>query len=295
VLCIGNAIVDLICERHLDDVSHADAFVPHFGGAVANIALLAAHAGARVALAGGVGDDAWGHWLRARLEHAGVDVGHFEMVPGVGTRLALVVVDARGEGHYTFYGEPSGVAARLGDELEEALAASTGLFLSSNTLHGDDERELTERARRLALDAGLPVVFDPNLRLGRWSSRAQAAATVNAFVPGATLVCANLAEAQLMTGEDDVERAAQALLKAGAANVVITLGAEGAILRGKLRRDAPGVPVRVVSSVGAGDTVTAVLLARLESSGWYEPALAAGLPDAMAAAARACERWGAAD
>ncbi len=45
-----------------------------------------------------------------------------------------------------------------------------------------------------------------------------------------------------MTGEDDPERAALALLKAGARIVVITLGAGGAILRGELRADVPGVP-----------------------------------------------------
>src|ERR1700683_4310008 len=104
------------------------------------------------------------------------------------------------------------------------------------------------QAGQLALELDRPVIFDPNLRLHRWPSRADAAASANACVPGALLVRANLAEAELMTGERDPERAASAILKAGARLVVITLGARGAILRGELDADAPGADVEVLST-----------------------------------------------
>ena len=58
-----------------------------------------------------------------------------------------------------------------------------------------------------------------------------------------------------MTGEDDPERAALALVKAGARMVVITLGAEGAILRGELRADVAGVPA--TGQLGGRDAVRA--------------------------------------
>jgi sugar/nucleoside kinase (ribokinase family) len=75
--------------------------------------------------------------------------------------------------------------------------------------------------------------------------------------------------------------------------VVITLGARGAILRGQLRADAPGVSARVVSTVGAGDVLTGILLGKLGLSGFYPPAVAAAMREAVAESARACERWGA--
>jgi sugar/nucleoside kinase (ribokinase family) len=150
-------------------------------------------------------------------------------------------------------------------------------------------------AREAALAADRPIVFDPNLRLHRWRSAADAAASSVACVRGALLVRCNADEAALMTGEDDPERAAQSLVKAGARLVVITLGSGGAILRGELRADAPGVPARVVSTIGAGDVLTGVLLARLAATGFYPAAVAAGLRDAVEAAARVCERWGAVD
>jgi fructokinase len=296
VLCLGEALVDLICERPAASVDQADAFAPHFGGAVGNVALLAARAGARVALAGGAGDDPWGRWLRDQLAAAGVALERFTLTEGVATPLALVTLDADGEATYTIYGESIGTVVRaLGDGVEAAVADGAGLFISSNTLVGEAEREVTMRAHAAALEHGLPIVFDPNLRLHRWRSRADAAATANACVHGALLVRANAAEARLMTGEDDLERAAVAILKAGARNVVISRGADGAFARGKFRRDVPGVPARVISTVGAGDVLSGFLLARLAATGFYEPAIAASLPDAVAAAAQCCERWGAVD
>ena len=293
-LCLGEAVIDLICERPLEDLALADAFVPHFGGAVANVAVIAARHGAHVALAGGAGDDVWGRWLRDRLEREGVGLSLFELAPGSPTPLALVAVSRAGEPTYQIYGETiATVVGALSGRLEEAMKDAAAVYISSNTLVGPAEREVTMRARELALELGRPVVFDPNLRLHRWRSRAEAAAAANACVPGALLVRANAEEARILTGEDDLERASLALLKAGSRMVVITLGPAGAILRGEMRLDVPGRPAAVLSTIGAGDVLTGVLLARLATSAFYPPALAASLPEAVTQASLACERWGA--
>jgi fructokinase len=275
-------------------LAEARAFVPHFGGAVANVAVVAAREGASVRLAGGAGDDAWGVWLRDRLTREGVDASLFRLLGGYRTPLALVGVADDGEATYEIFGETiATVVEALGEAVEPAVADAAALFLSSNTLVGEAERAVSMRARQAALELEKPVLFDPNLRLHRWRSAAAAAAAANACVPEALLVRANQGEAALMTGEEDPERAALALVKAGARLVVITLGAKGAILRGALRADAPGVASRLLSTVGAGDVLTGTLLARLAMSGFYPPAVAAALPEAVAASARACERWGA--
>jgi sugar/nucleoside kinase (ribokinase family) len=296
VLCLGEALVDLIAERPLADLADAEAYVPHFGGAVANVAVTAARRGARVALAGGAGDDAWGRRLRARLAGEGVDVSLFELVPGAPTPLALVALSDAGEPSYQIYGEGiATVVHALRAGLEATVRESGGLFFSSNTLVGAEERKVTMRAREVALEHERPVLFDPNFRLHRWGSHADAAASANACVHGALMVRCNLAEATLMTGEEDPERAALALVKGGARLVVITLGPLGAILRGELRADAPGVQARVRSTIGAGDVLTGVLVAQLALTGFYPAAVAASLRTAVAEAARACERWGALD
>jgi sugar/nucleoside kinase (ribokinase family) len=293
-LCLGEALVDLICRHPVDDLADVDAFVPTFGGAIANVAVVAARHGASVALAGGAGQDPWGEWLLDRLEDEGVDLTWFSLIPGAPTPMALVTVDGAGEPTYQIYGDGiATVVQALGSRVAEAVEASAALFFASGTLVGAAERAVTMEARKLALELDRPVIFDPNLRLNRWPSRAEAAASANACVPGALLVRANLAEAALMTGEADPERAASALLKAGARLVVISMGPDGAILRGELDADARAPEVDVVSTVGAGDVLNGVLLARLAATGFYPPAVAASLSEAVSEASEACERWGA--
>jgi fructokinase len=294
-LCVGEALVDLVCEHPVGSLVEADAFVPHFGGAIANVAVTAARRGADVALAGGVGDDAWGHWLRDRLEAEGVALDHFIMGAAAHTPVAFVTLDRDAQPSFTVYGEPPGATlGGLGERLADALDAADALFFASSTLVGEPEREVTLAARRRALDAGKPIVLDPNLRLERWRSTSAAVEVVGACVPGAFLVKCNAQEASALTGERDVEAAAASLLAAGAQHVVVTFGADGALLRGGgVDRDVPGVPAVPVDTTGAGDAVTGVLLAALARTGFYPAALAAMLPDAVQEGARATERYGA--
>ena len=293
-LCLGEAIVDLVCERPVADLAEADSFAPHLGGAVANVAVGAARCGAEVALAGGAGDDPWGRWLRDGMLDAGVDLRWFELLPGFATPIAFVVTDADGEPSFQIYGD--GIAATveaLAPRLDAAVDSCDGLFFSSNTLVGERERVQTMAARERALARGLPVVFDPNLRIARWPAAGAAAVAARACIPGALLVRANRTEAELITGEVDPARAADAMVEAGARLAVVTLGAGGALLRGEQTADVAGVPARVLSAVGAGDALMGVLLARLALDGFDAAAAVAALPNAVEAGARATERWGA--
>jgi fructokinase len=294
-LCLGEALVDLVCERHVAGLAEARAFVPHFGGAVANVAVTAARRGAGVVLAGGAGDDAWGEWLYDRLAGEGVDLEYFHLVEGVRTPVAFVTVDAAAQPTFHVYGEAiETLPAALNGRLEAALDSADALFFTSNTLVGKAERALTLRARDLALERGLPVVFDPNVRADRWSNPWQAAGAARDCVRGALLVKCTQDEARLLTGERDPEDAAAGLLAGGARHVVITLGARGAMLRGgRMRYDVPALPVDAVDTTGAGDVLMGVLLAALTDTGYYPSAIAAALPDAVAEAGRATERWGA--
>jgi fructokinase len=294
-LCLGEARVDLICEEPVGGLADAPSFVPHFGGATASVAVHARRAGANIALAGGAGDDAWGRRLRGKLEAEGLELDFFSLVSGVRTPVALVAVDEKGEADVEIFGEDVATLERgLGKRgVDRAMAACDGLCFGSNTLVGEHERNLTMRARERALEGGKSVLFDANLRLERWRTAAEAASYANACVPGAFLVRTNAAEANVMTGERDPEAAAVALLKGGARNVVITLGAEGAMLRGQLRADVAGAEANVISTVGAGEALMGILVGRATLTGFYPASLAASLGEAVAASARATERWGA--
>lgn len=296
ILCLGEALVDLVCERPVARLADADAFVPHPGGATANVAVAAARAGAAVALAGGAGDDAWGVWLRERLLAEGVGLDHFHLRAGQQTAVAFVAVDDRGEPSYVIYGAGIEAAvAALGEEAERAAAGAGAFFFATNTLVGEPERIITLAARRAALQAGRPVVFDPNLRLHRWRDADAAAELAGACVEDAFLVKCNADEAARITGCAEPTDAAAALLDRGARHAVVTIGAAGAVLAGPdgLRHRAAGVPAEVICTTGAGDAVAGTLLAALAAAGFDGDVLPGALDAAMAAGARATESWGA--
>ena len=294
-LCLGEAMVDLICERPGVPFAAADRFSPHLGGVTANTAVFAARAGASVALAGAVGGDRWGGWLRERLQDERVDVTLLRPSPGEATQLAFVALDSGGEPEYRLYpGAAAPLAGLTSELLDDALGRCGGLLISSNTLSERAERELTRYARTRALAGGTPVILDCNLRLHRWARERDAVAAVRECIPGVALMRANAGEAAAVTGERDPETAARRLLELGARLVVITLGAGGALLLGEdgvpERAVAPAVPVRSV--VGAGDAFTGTLLAAVRGGA---ETVRRALPAALAAAARVCRWWGACD
>lgn len=295
VLALGEVLVDLICERPAASFEDADAFVPHLGGAIANVCAVVARHGGRAALGGVVGADAWGAWLARRLADEGVGLEWLLRRDAVTTPVAFVTVSAEAEPAYAFYGAglTPGFGA-LADTITPAVDACDALFFGTSMQVEPAHRAVTQMARARAQERGAPVVFDPNVRLSLWADPAEAVAVARADVPEAFLVKANRDEVRLLTGEDDPEAGARALLALGARNVVVTLGADGALLVADgVRQRVAGPRVRPVNATGAGDTIAGVLLARLGQHGYATGTLEQALPEAVAAAARSTESWGA--
>lgn len=293
VLCLGETLVDLICERPVRSLAEADAFVPHLGGAMASVAVVAARHGAEVELAGGAGDDPWGTWLRDRLDAAGVGLEWFALTRDVPTPLAFVTVDLDGRSLARPYGANGHAAlAAVAPRLGAAAQACDAFVFSSDALLDEREREAAMHVRAQMLEHDKPVVFDPGFRLERWENRGRAVTLARGCLPGLFLLKCNRHEAELLSGEPNPEAAAKGLLAGGVRNVVITLGAQGALLRGEVRANVPARATRLVDPSGAGDTLLGVLVARLAQTDFYPAALALGLKEAVEAAAGAVERFG---
>lgn len=296
IACLGEALVDLVCERPASGPAEVDAFVPYFGGALANVAVQAARLGADVGICGGVGSDPWGQWLAAQLRAEGVDTTDFVLEPGGVTPLALVTIDGRGEPSYQIYGSTTGLGlVPAADRIAPAVSRAGLVAISSNTLLGEAERRLSMGARAQALAENKKLVVDANLRHGRWSDPAELRSATMALLDGAFLAKMNADEAAFLTGEADPVGAAEILQREVARNVVVTRGEGGAVLRGEggINREVSGIPVVVRNAAGAGDAVTGVLLGRLAASGGYAPSLHSALPEAMATAAAVVQRWSA--
>jgi sugar/nucleoside kinase (ribokinase family) len=298
VICVGEALVDLICPDPVGDPSLAERFEARAGGALANVAVRIARDGESVGLAGGLGADGFGAMLRRRLAAERVDLSDLATLEEVETPYAFVTFDRAGEPSFRIAGSgiEAGISALAGRELDLVDGASA-VVVGSNTMVGESARAVTAAVREQALRAGVPVAFDPNLRPGRWPDLELARRRCLEAIEGAFVVKANLSEARWLTGEPSAEpdRAAESLAELGARVAVVTAGPALAVARGEAAADAAPPELEVVSPLGAGDAFMGALVASLSRGAWDPAAVASAVPAAAIAGAEACGHLGAID
>ncbi len=245
----------------------AARFTP--GGKGANQAVAAARLGARVLMAGCVGDDDFGRRLLAALRQEGVDVGGVRTVAGVPTGLAMISVDQAGENLIT-------VAPGANHEVGPVEVGAVVVAAAAD--RPDDVlvicAEIPVPAIRSALTQGTHCVL--NLAPAPPEAAEIVAAGVDWLVVNETEAAAVLG--RKVDGLKDAGQAATALVAAGARHAVVTAGAHGAALAGPDPAETvPAFGVQAVDTVGAGDTFVGALAV----------ALAAGVPAAEAVRAAA--------
>jgi sugar/nucleoside kinase (ribokinase family) len=116
-------------------------------------------------------------------------------------------------------------------------------------LHGP---ALVERAKRAGLRTSLDTQWDTE---GEWMK------VLAPSLPWTDYTLVNEDEARMLTGHSEPAAAARTLRDAGAASVVIKLGARGAWVNGV---EVPGFPVQAVDTTGAGDCFAGAFVAALE-------------------------------
>jgi fructokinase len=82
IVCFGEALVDLFAEPVDTPLDRAERFLPHLGGAPANVALALGRLGVPTRFVGAVGRDAHGQRLVRGLDEAGVDTSAMHRVAG---------------------------------------------------------------------------------------------------------------------------------------------------------------------------------------------------------------------
>jgi fructokinase len=301
IVVAGEVLVDLIVR--------ADGGVdPRLGGGPYNTARTLARLGAPTTFFGGLADDRFGRLLRGALDAEGVVIG----VPGPSaapTTLALVDLDEAGVASYAFY--LAGTAAAdldypaLAAAFDAVVAAAAGAAVAVHVgALGLVMEPIGSAVERLLL-ADVPpdafVMLDPNCRPGAIADRAAYLARIGRIAARADVVKASAEDlAYLYPGSSPAE-AAESLLAAGPALVLVTDGPRPA------RAFLPGaevltveVPVvEVVDTIGAGDAFGGGFLAWWSANGLTRadlgrPSLVRAAVQAGAAAAAAtCARPGA--
>ncbi|MET8566680.1 ribokinase [Streptomyces sp. NPDC004783] len=257
LLVVGSANADLVIgvERRPgagETVLGSDLAV-HPGGKGANQAVAAARLGARTALLARVGDDSHGRLLLDSQREAGVDtVG--VLVGGAPTGVALITVDPSGDNSIVV---SPGANGRLAPE---DVRAAASLFQASRVVSAQLEiplESVVEVTRSLA--PGSRFVLNPS------PPRPLPREVLAACDP----LIVNEHEAKVILGEACVsgrpEDWARLLLAKGPRSVVVTLGADGALVASAAEgvTRVPSVKVDAVDTTGAGDAFTAALAWRL--------------------------------
>jgi ribokinase len=246
-------------------------FLSNPGGKGANQAVACARQGARVAMAGRLGDDGFAAELRESLASQGVDAAGVRTAKGEPTGVALILVDDAAQNCIAVIpGANGSVGVEDADALRPALERSALLLLQLEV-----PMPAVLRAATLAREAGCRVLLNP----------APAQPLPEALWPLLDLLVLNETEAAMYCGvpqvaATDAERVAAQLRERGPGLVLLTLGAEGvawADAEGTGRMPAPRV--QAVDTTAAGDTFIGAFAARFIEG--------AALRDAVAHAMRA--------
>jgi len=259
----GEALMDVFTGATTPTGIALDARI---GGSPLNVAFGLARLGQPVAFLGGISSGELGERLLDALRAEGVslDAVHRSKAP---TTLSLIGVDARGVPEYAFYGQGAADRTLPIEALERMPANARALHVGSYTMV-TDETARTQAALIERVQGRLVVSYDPNLRLNVEPDIEVWRAKLAWMLPRTDVLKLSDEDLGLLyPGIAPADFAADCLSK-GAGLVALTRGAHGAIAwHPSGICDVPPEHVKVIDTVGAGDTFQAGLLTRLEELG----------------------------
>lgn len=253
ILCLGNFVADVIgkpVERLPEPgtLLPLDTLAVHVGGGGPNCALALARLGVPVAVAGRIGRDLFGRFLREELAAAGVETGPVVVDGDARTGVTLVCVDTAGERSFLHL---SGANARfVAEDLDlDELPGVTHLHAASHFVLPAMDGAPLAGLLRAARERGIITSLDTS-----WDQSGQWMATLAPCLPETDLFMPSETEAEPLSGEAEPERMAAAFHDRGAQAVVIKCGARGCFASANGERFwEPSFQVPVVDTTGAGD------------------------------------------
>ena len=268
------------CEKTLDVVALGEAmlefnqvqseppmYLQGFGGDTSNAAIAAARAGARVAYLTRIGQDHWGHLLLQLWAREGVDTRGVLRDAQAASGVYFVSHDA--DGHHFSYARAGSAASRMQPadvqtHWQALIGQSRWLHLSGISLAlSASACDTGFAAMHAARAQGTRVAFDSNLRQSLWPLD-RARACINEALRLCDLFLPSMDDMTVLTGLRQPDAVIDWSHAQGARQVVLKLGAEGAIVsEGGQRTPIAPLRVQAVDATGAGDCFAGNLLARL--------------------------------
>jgi fructokinase len=293
----GEVLVDLIPQTNSEGKPDNSNRVGVIGGGPENTAKALARLGHQVEFIDGISTDKWGVAAKAELDADGVGT-KFCKFSDKPTCQAIVTLDEKGGASYEFTIDATATFDFSADWLPDAYRFKPTL------LHIGTLVTAVEPAASVLFDWALevselaPIIYDPNIRPAVIPDRDIYRAQVEKWIEISSVVKVSEDDiAWLYPGQNDLE-VAKSWIEKGVAFVVITRGANGLVAVSENDFvQVPGVKVEVVDTIGAGDTVGAIVAEAVAEVGLEElknsGALLVMLEKAAQAAAITCSRKGA--
>ncbi|UGY12053.1 carbohydrate kinase family protein [Bradyrhizobium septentrionale] len=259
LLSCGDALIDFLPSRTADG---REALTPAVGGSCLNIAIGSARLDVPTGFVGGISTDTFGKMIADHAAASSVDLGRATRSDHQAT-LAFARVTGT-ETQYAFY--DADTASRNWTYRRDAIGLDgvTCLHTGSTTLVHD-----TGATETLAfiedIRPKVTIALDPNCRPNLVKDKDAYRTRMLAFCAKADIVKMSDVDFAYLFGDEAYTDRAEALLSAGASLVVITRGNNGASAwhrqAGPIDVESP--VVKVVDTIGAGDSFQAALLAAL--------------------------------
>ena len=263
---------------------------PMVGGGPANTAKAVARLGHSISFIGGISSDEYGRVIDAELSDSGVDLS-LVLRADLPTALAIATIDQNGLAKYDF--ELAGTTSFAFNDswLPDGNVDVIHLGSVATLLEPGSSQLL-----KWASSKSTPIIFDPNVRPSIEGDKDLYRAAVERWIDVATIV--KLSEDDLNWLYDrDEESVIKLWLSRGVEIVVVTRAEKGLrAYRNGAVVEVPAVVIDLVDSVGAGDTIGAVLVEGVLThgiTGLKDEILRSVLVRAAKAAAITCSRAGA--
>jgi fructokinase len=298
LLSCGDALIDFLPSKTVDG---REALAPVVGGSCLNVAIGMARLDAPTGFVGGIANDTFGKMIADHALASNVDLRYATRSDHQAT-LAFARPTAT-ETQYAFYDADSAARNWIYRHGAVAFAEIEAIHTGSTTLV--NEQGATQTLALIAgAKPGVTISFDPNCRPNLVEDKDGYRTRMATFFHSADLVKMSDVDFAYLFGDEAHATRAEALLAEGPSLVVITRGNNGACAwhhtAGMVEAAAPAV--KVVDTIGAGDSFQAALLAALYRLGRIErqklrEITAAELKRALAFACRCaaftCTRQGA--
>jgi fructokinase len=237
-------------------------------GSLFNVAMGLARLGQTTAFASKIADDYFGRFLRKHIEAEQIDTRFLALAPGKQSTLAFVAME-NGSPIFNFYGEGAADTLLTLEDIPETLFAETRIlhFGSISLLRGTTPEAVLQTVERLQGKALLSL--DLNIRPALVQDEPRYRTLLQRLIALADVVKLSDADLAWFRPHLSVEQALGELLTQGPALAVITRGSQG-VVAARMSGATVQIPnflVKVVDTVGAGDSFCAGLLTQLAERG----------------------------